>query len=182
MAYVYSNALNVSIALIVFGLIQIGMFVSCLFGCFAHFPMDFASPAWSGGLSVFAGLFGICMICSYKEIKWGKIFFFLSIVSMVTSLACIAITAGHTMVKEYALADEKAREGYQPGSRGPFVATGLAINGAVLVFGLILIICACYATWLNCCCDNRPSKGYVMTLDTVENTHYVTVQAQPPAQ
>ena len=48
MAYVYGNALNVSIALIVFGLIQIAMFVSCYFGCHSEFLFDFAAPAWSG--------------------------------------------------------------------------------------------------------------------------------------
>ncbi|XP_071796200.1 uncharacterized protein [Asterias amurensis] len=182
MAYVYSNALNASIALIVFGLIQITMFISCFFGCFAPYPVDFASPAWSGGFAIFTGLFGICMICTYREIKLAKFFFFLSLVSMVISLGCIAITAAHTMVIEYKLADQDAREGYEPGKRGPFIATGLAINGAVIVFGLILMICACYASWLNCCCESRPSKGYTMTLETVhvENAHKVAPTEKSP--
>ena len=77
---------------------------------------------------------------------------------MVTSLGCVAITAAHTIIIEYLVADHDAREGHEPGSRGPFNATGLAIDVAIIVFGLVLVICACFASCLNCCCDSRPPK------------------------
>ena len=39
--------------------------------------------------------------------------------------------------------------------------TGLAIEGGVILFALVLLICSCYASWLNCCCEPRPPKVYL---------------------
>ncbi|XP_072015406.1 uncharacterized protein [Amphiura filiformis] len=174
MAYVYGNALNVSIALIVFGLVQIAMFVSCYFGCRAEFLFDFAAPAWSGLFAVLTGLFGVCMVRTVKEFKVGGLFLFLCLSSILCSLACLAITAAISFWIEFDLTMDDNNngeitngDGATPGSgdaekdEDTIVLTGLLIEGAVVLFGLILLICSCYGAWLNCCCESRPPKGYL---------------------
>ncbi|XP_071503149.1 uncharacterized protein [Diadema antillarum] len=167
MAYVYSNALNVSIAMLVLGLIQITFAVSCEFGCYADKAATYAAPGWSGLMAVLTGIFGICMVRHYKEVVMGVFFFVLSVVAMLASMASLAIIGGIAWMAEYDLAVSESDD-----REKTLNATGLAIHTCTLVFGLCLLITSCYATWLNCCCEKAPTKkGYGLALEPVRVAH-----------
>ena len=103
----------------------------------------------------------------------GGLFLFLCLSSILCSLACLAITAAIAFWEEYDLtmmADEETNgvsDGDEGRAKSPkhgekdgdtIVLTGLLIEGAVMLFGLVLLICSCYGAWLNCCCESRPPK------------------------
>ncbi|XP_054756964.1 uncharacterized protein LOC129263060 [Lytechinus pictus] len=172
MAYVYSNAIHVSIALLLLGLIQIALEVSCFFGCYAGYQYTYASPGWSGVLAFLTGVFGICMVRYYKEMILGKCFFIFSLLVLFASAACLFLVAFFAWRAEYALAYDAQERARRRGRSEKLVATGLAIHTCVLCVGVCLLISSCYASWLNCCCEKAPTKkGYGLALEPVRVAH-----------
>lgn len=172
MAYVYSNALNVSIALLVLGLIQIALAVSCVFGCYAGYEYTYASPGWSGISALLTGFLGMCMVRYYKEGALGKCFFIFSLLVLLASAACLFLVGFFAFRAELSLARYDQELERKNGRREKLDVTGLVIHTCTLLVGLCLLISSCYASWLNCCCEKGPKKkGYGLALEPVRVAH-----------
>ncbi|XP_071852136.1 uncharacterized protein [Apostichopus japonicus] len=164
MAYVYGNSSSASVALIVFGLIQITMFVSSLYGCRTDIMDSYASQAWSGGIAVWTGLFGLCMVKCYKEPKWGGTFCIFALTCVVTSLANLALILGFVFLEEMKLAEENREE------TEIYDLTGMTIYGVGVLASIAVLITSMVASCICCCCEKSPGKGY--TVSNVEYTEH----------
>lgn len=164
MAYVYGNSTSASVSLIVFGLIQIAMFVSSFFGCRTEIIDSFASQAWSGGFAVFTGLFGICMVKCYKEPKWGSTFCIFAFTTVVLSLANLALILGVVLLEELRLTNEYKE------ATGFYDLTGMAIYCVGVLAGIAVLITSMVASCICCCCEKSPGKGY--TVSSVDYTEH----------
>ncbi|PIK54769.1 hypothetical protein BSL78_08291 [Apostichopus japonicus] len=172
MAYVYGNSSSASVALIVFGLIQIAMFVSSLYGCrtdimdhMHHRPgaeellygLDYLDFAWSSATKNRNG--DVVILCHQ-----GGTFCIFALTCVVTSLANLALILGFVFLEEMKLAEENREE------TEIYDLTGMTIYGVGVLASIAVLITSMVASCICCCCEKSPGKGY--TVSNVEYTEH----------
>ncbi|XP_033097577.1 uncharacterized protein LOC117101652 [Anneissia japonica] len=155
MAYIYGNAIHVSVAVFVLGIIEVLMWGACFFGCQVWGQHDYGIAVFTGVFAIWTGIFGICMTKKTLDRRLGSCFLCSNIILILVSTACILLST-YAGLQEYEFITERARTSGDTG----IDITGLVIFGTTDFFAIILLIAGCYASFMNCCCEPLPPKEF----------------------
>ncbi|XP_071956003.1 uncharacterized protein [Antedon mediterranea] len=154
MAYIYGNAIHVSAAMFVLGFIQLLMWAACFFGCQVWGQYDYGIAVLAGVFAMWTGLYGVYMTKKTLDRRLGGGFLCSSIILILICACCIFLNT-YSGLKEYEYITNM-----ESSSEVPRDITGLVIYGTIDFFAIFLLVAACYASFMNCCCEPLPPKEF----------------------